>query len=182
MTSKKTYFNSYLENALKRKEENRQNFKDLYYTEYLRIKKELSCDVKEIGQSLFDVILFSYKKTRENKDRNFTLYISLNNLYSNGNIAYEYIINNRDIVLASLSLFNIKQFKIEINKFDKFTKIESSYLKNEFDFAMFRQYKKEKLIKEYESEHYTLGKDIVLFNKNSEVFEIKDKIEYRNIL
>lgn len=47
MTSKKTYFNSYLENALKRKEENRQNFKDLYYTEYLRIKKDLSCDVKE---------------------------------------------------------------------------------------------------------------------------------------
>lgn len=47
---------------------------------------------------------------------------------------------------------------------------------------MFRQFKEEKLIKEYESEHFTLGKDIVLFDRNSEVFEIKDKIEYRNIL
>ena len=182
MTSKKAYFNSYLENALRRKEENKQNFKDLYYTEYLRIKKDLSCDVKEIGQSLFDVILFSYKKTRENKDRNFTLYVSLDNLYPEGNIAYEYIINNRDIVLASLSLFNIKQFKIEIDKVDKFTSFESSYLNNEIDFEMFRQFKEEKLIKEYESEHFTLGKDIVLFDRNSEVFEIKDEIEYRNIL
>jgi hypothetical protein len=32
MTSKKAYFNSYLKNALRRKEENRQNFKDLYFT------------------------------------------------------------------------------------------------------------------------------------------------------
>ena len=167
MKKKHIYYNAYLENALKRKLENKQNYKDLYYTEFLRIKKKLSNEIIERGESLFDIILMSYKKTREEESECFILYIDFDSNYSEGIFNYAYAIRNRDIILSALSLMKIKKFKIV----GILKSYEDSCLSEE-ELKSCVEYEEENLKKEFCSEQFSLGKDILFFNKKTDVFEI----------
>ena len=71
------YYNKYLSNALRRRQQRKQNYKDLYLTELLRFKKEISFPHSIKWKSMFDFILDSYQLTREKKLDTYTYFLFL---------------------------------------------------------------------------------------------------------
>lgn len=67
---------NYLSGALKRVESGKPNYRDRYYMELFRIKKDFSQwpDTSTLSSSLFYYILDNYKKTVSNREDFFTLY------------------------------------------------------------------------------------------------------------
>ena len=107
-----TYYNQYLSNALRRRQQGKQNYKDLYLTELLRFKKEISFPHSIKWKSMFDFILDSYQLTREKKLDTYTYFLSGNN---DGAAGFSYIPKNRDAIISGFSLVGISVFKIDYN-------------------------------------------------------------------
>lgn len=102
------YYNRYLNNALERRKLGKQNYKDLYLTELLRFKKEISFPKSLKWKSMFDFILDSYQLTRKKRLETYMYFLSGNN---DGAAGFSYITKNIDAIISGLSLVGISVFK-----------------------------------------------------------------------
>ena len=98
-----TFYNRYLDQALKRREQNRLRYKDLYYREAMIFHKTLDHSLKCKDPSFYDYILDSYQFTIAHNFPTFTFVI---NDYS----WVLFMCKNRDMVIHCLSQFQIYKF------------------------------------------------------------------------
>jgi hypothetical protein len=103
----KAYYNNYLDQALKRREQNRLRYKDLYYRAITTFNKTIKNSGVRRSQSLYDYILDCYAMTVKQKLPVFTLFIDFQ--WS------RFILENKDMTLYTLSLFGIVDFNLEFN-------------------------------------------------------------------
>lgn len=103
----KAYYNSFLDHALKRREQNRFRYKDLYYRAVTTFNKTIKNSGVRSSQSLYDYILDCYAMTVKRKLSVFTLFIDFQ--WS------RFILENKDMTLYTLSLFRIVDFNLEFN-------------------------------------------------------------------